>query len=38
MSKLNGVSLAANSMYGSHVLTDIGCRSVWENGKKLVIA
>ncbi len=36
MSKvIEGTSLAANSMYGDHVLTDIGCRSVWEKGKKV---
>ena len=26
---------AANAMYAAHMLTDIGCRSVWEKGKKV---
>jgi len=24
-----------NPMYDAHILTDIGCRSVWEHGKKV---
>lgn len=34
MEQRDNVSLAANSMYNAHVLTDVGCRSIWEEGKK----
>lgn len=35
MEQKERVSLAANSMYNAHVLTDVGCRSIWEEGKKI---
>lgn len=31
---MDNVALALNSMYKNHILTDVGCRSIWERGKK----
>lgn len=35
MKELKNICGAVNSMYSSHILTDIGCRSMWEDGRKI---
>ena len=35
MKEMEKVPKSTNSMYRKHILTDVGCRSIWEHGKKV---